>query len=177
MRSSSISPEYVMLGFLAEGPSHGYDLHLRIEKEFEGTWNMSQSQCYSILKRLEKKGLICSELHMKEGAHPKRLLKLTPLGKQRFLSWLNEPAPPSVRAIRIELITRLHFAQTTGLATTHQLIEEQKRTIIEAIQRLRIALEATPASKGLQRMSLQLRCRQLQSCLDWLDECDLSLTS
>jgi DNA-binding PadR family transcriptional regulator len=175
MRASSISPEYVLLGFLAQEPTHGYDLHLRIEKEFEGTWNVSQSQCYNILKRLEQKDLIRSEVRRQEAAPAKRLLELTPQGRERFLSWLSEPTPASVRAIRIELITRLFFAQSTGMASAQQLIEEQKPTLIEAVQRLRRAYEATPASQKFQRMSLLLRSRQLQSCVDWLDECKVSL--
>jgi len=167
----------VLLGFLAQGPSHGYDLHLRLQTEFEGTWNVSQSQCYSILKRLEQKGQIRSEIQEQEIAPTKHLLELTLQGKERFLRWLGEPTPPSVRAIRTELITRLYFAQATGTAIARQLIEEQKPTLIDAVQRLRRAYETIPTSRNFRRMSLQLRCRQLQSCLDWLDECNLNLPS
>ena len=78
MRSSDISPEYPLLGFLSQAPSHGYELHQRLEDELQGIWSLSQSQCYNILKRLEAQGDICGEVQQQKAAPAKRLLALTP---------------------------------------------------------------------------------------------------
>ena len=51
-----------LLGYLYGGPSHGYDLHRRVMADLGEVWHLSQSQAYSILKRLEKQGEILGRL-------------------------------------------------------------------------------------------------------------------
>ena len=171
MRSSTISPEFALLGLLAQRSSHGYDLHRRLNQEFQGIWDLSQSHCYSILNRLEREGHIQSERRPQENAPTRHLLKLTPQGRAHFERWLYEPTPPSVRAIRMEFITRLHFAQSESRERMHQIIEEQRQALRKASYRLQRAYVSTPESQSFERLALQLRCRQLESCLVWLDEC------
>jgi PadR family transcriptional regulator AphA len=171
MRSSTISPEFALLGLLAQRPSHGYDLHRRLKKELQGIWDVSQSHCYNILNRLEREGHIRSEIHTQETAPTKHLLKLTPQGRAHFEQWLSEPTPPSVRAIRMEFITRLYFAQSEGRERAHQIIEEQKLALREASLQFQRAYVSTHEAQHFNRLALQLRCRQLQSCVVWLDEC------
>ncbi|MGD8815021.1 MAG: PadR family transcriptional regulator [Anaerolineales bacterium] len=171
MRSSTVSPEFALLGFLAQQASHGYDLHRSLKKELQGVWDVSQSQCYTIIKRLEREGHIQSEIHTQDAAPTKRLLKLTPQGEAHFERWVNTPTPPSVRAIRLEFITRLYFAQAEGTERTRRLIEEQKQALRQASLQLQRAYVFTPDSERFKRLSLQLRCRQLESCLIWLNEC------
>ena len=57
-RASDLSPEFVLLGLHSEGPSYGYELHLRLKTEFQNIWTLSQSQCYNILKKLETQSLL-----------------------------------------------------------------------------------------------------------------------
>jgi PadR family transcriptional regulator AphA len=175
MRASDISPEYPLLGFLSLGPSHGYDLHRRLEEELLGIWSLSQSQCYSILKRLEAQKDIRGDIRQQQAAPPKRLLVLTQSGRKRYEQWLREPTPASVRAIRIEFITRLYFARIQSTTFAQELIEEQKRSLVRGIQHLETTLDEMPPSQVLNRLSLQLRIRQLESCLDWLEDCRQSL--
>ena len=99
MRASDISPEFPLLGFLSQAPSHGYELHRRLEEELQGIWSLSQSQCYNILKRLEAQGDIRGEVYKQKAAPAKRLLALTPTGRERFERWHCEPTPGSVRAM------------------------------------------------------------------------------
>ena len=175
MRASDISPEYPLLGFLSLGPSHGYELHLRLEEELLGIWNLSQSQCYNILKRLETQGDIKAEIQPQKAAPAKRLFVITQNGKGRFEQWLRRPTPASVRAIRIEFLTRLYFSRFQSTRFAQELIEEQKKTLRRSIQHLVMALDEIPQFRVLNRLSLQLRIRQLQSCLEWLEDCWQSL--
>ncbi len=52
--------EYILLGFVAQGPIHGYDLHKKIgEPQGIGLiWRIKQSQLYALLDKLEKDGLL-----------------------------------------------------------------------------------------------------------------------
>jgi DNA-binding PadR family transcriptional regulator len=175
MRASDISPEFPLLGFLSQSPSHGYDLHRRLEGEFNGIWKLSQSQVYNILKRLESNRDVRAEVHEQDSAPSKRLLSLTTSGRERFETWLREPTPGSVRALRMEFLTRLYFAREQDLQFTVDLIEDQKRALQNDLERLGVIYNQLHPSQFLNRLSLQLRIRQLDSCLVWLEDCRSSL--
>ena len=176
MRASDISPEFPLLGFLSQAPSHGYDLHLRLEDELNGVWNLSQSQVYNILKRLEANGDVHAEVQEQDAAPAKRLLSLTPSGRERFEAWLREPTPGSVRALRMEFLTRLYFARQQDTQLALHLIEEQDRALQNDVKRLGAIYGELPPSQFLNQLSLQLRIRQLDSCLVWLEDCRASLS-
>lgn len=174
-RASDLSPEFVLLGLLAQGPSYGYELHLRLKTEFQNIWALSQSQCYTILKRLEAQGAIEGELVQQEHAPSRRLLRLTPTGRQRFREWLTSPTPGSIRAIRVSFLTRLFFALQDGEIFATNIIEDQKIMTRASVERLENTLGLIPSSQVISQLSLQLRLRQLQSCLEWLDECLIAI--
>ena len=171
MRASDISPEYPLLGFLSQAPSHGYELHRRLEEELQGIWSLSQSQCYNILKRLESQGDVRGEVQQQNSAPAKRLLVLSPAGGKRFEHWLRKPTPASVRAIRIEFLTRLYFARTQDTQFAQELIEDQKHSLMKDVKRLQQIYDKMPQSQILNQLSLHLRTRELQSCLAWLEDC------
>ena len=174
-RASDLSPEFVLLGLLAEGPSYGYELHTRLKTEFQNVWTLSQSQCYTILKRLETQGALEGELVQQERAPSRRLLRLTPAGHQRFRKWLISPTPGSIRAIRVSFLTRLFFALQEGEIFAVNIIEDQKKTTQSSLERLENTLQHIPSSQVINQLSLQLRLRQLLSCLEWLDECLIAI--
>src|SRR5512140_1556197 len=96
-------------------PGHGYELHQRLTRELGYIWNVSQSETYNILKRLEAQHFIKSRIVKQEKLPPRNLLSLTARGRSRFENWLKTPGGNSVRTIRLEFTTRLYFARQTGI--------------------------------------------------------------
>src|SRR4030065_1449857 len=82
--NSRLSPEYVLLGFLHASPSHGYELHRQLSREFGNIWHASQSQTYSILKRLEAQGYVSSTNVEQSKLPARQLLQSTIPGRTRF---------------------------------------------------------------------------------------------
>lgn len=167
----TLSPEMALLGLLFGGSGHGYDLHRKIGTDLGQVWHLSQSQAYSILKRLEAQGDISAEEIAQEKLPARQLLHLSAQGRKRFLEWLDAPSGGSTRAIRMEFVTRLYFL---SLYFPKNLPEAFNRQCAEAeshIQRLEQARIELPADQVYNRMSLDLRLKQLHSVLDWLDEC------
>src|SRR5512137_1912957 len=109
-RIGTRSPEYALLGFLYEHPRHGYALHRQLVTELGHVWHVSQSQAYNILKRLEIQGWISSSTQEQEKLPARQNLQITEAGRRRFEEWLEAPSGSSVRAIRLEFITRIYFA-------------------------------------------------------------------
>lgn len=169
-RASDLSPEFLLLGLLDQQPDHGYELHQRLLRELGGLWHLSQSQAYSTLKRLEARGWIVSTPQPQTNLPDRRLLRLTPEGRRRFRAWLRTPTGSSLRAIRVDFLTRLNFASRLGSALSLQLIDEQTQAVEQGLQRLE--QQRPPGSDNpIAELAHELRIRQLASVLPWLDEC------
>jgi DNA-binding PadR family transcriptional regulator len=104
-----LSPEMALLGLLYQEPGHGYDLHRKVINDLGQVWHLSQSQAYSILKRLETRGDISVQEIPQEKLPYRQLLHMTEQGRTNFLRWLETPTGGSTRAIRMEFLTRLYF--------------------------------------------------------------------
>lgn len=169
--ASNLSPEYLLLGLLAQKPAHGYELHQRLTEEFGHIWHISLSQTYNILKRLEKQGTIAGEDEQQENRPARRFFDLTAEGRQRFDAWLDSTVGCSTRAIRVGFLTRLAFAESLHPKLVPGLLERQIIKVQDGMARLQASLADLPAEQTYNRLALQLRVRQLIPMLDWLAEC------
>ncbi len=169
--ASAISPEYLLMGFINQAPTHGYDLHERIHRELGQIWHISLSQIYNILNRLEATGYIKGEIEAQEKSPPRQLFQLTALGVRRFDEWLNTPTKPSIHAIRVEFLTRLYFAYSAKPETVNSLIEKQINQIQADLVRIQTMHREITADQVFNQLGLELRIRQLTSVIAWLEEC------
>ncbi len=151
-------------------------MHERIERELGQIWQISLSQTYNILKRLETKGFIKGTLQAQTTVPDRYRFQLTPAGRSRFKAWLKTPAEPSARAIRVEFLTRLYFISTTHSQAARNLIEAQIEATQAGLARLTEKLVELPPEQTFNRLGLELRLRQLTSILEWLAECRASLS-
>jgi DNA-binding PadR family transcriptional regulator len=168
-RSSALTPEFALLGLLRLEPGHGYEVHQRLERDLGALWTVHQNQAYNILNRLEAAGFVRGAPVTGEGAHARRRLSLTPAGRRRFDDWLRTPTGPSVRALRVGFLTRLHFARRLNAELARQIIEGQLAVTREGVERLRQQGGARRAKGYLAELSGDLRLRQLTLAVEWLE--------
>ncbi len=166
----SLSPEMALLGLLYGEPGHGYDLHRKVNGDLGHVWHLSQSQAYSILKRLEARGDISVEEILQEKLPPRQLLHITPQGSQRFIDWLTASSGGSTRAIRMEFVSRLYFLNLYFPEKLGHAFDQQRREAENHIARLKQICDELPANQIYNRMSLKMRIEQLKTVLAWLDE-------
>jgi DNA-binding PadR family transcriptional regulator len=167
----TLSPEMALLGLLYHEAGHGYDLHRRIVADLGHVWHLSQSQAYSILKRLETRGDISVQEIPQEKLPPRQLLHMTSQGRKNFIEWLDTPSGGSTRAIRMEFITRLYFMNMYFPEKIKPSFDQQRAETERNIQRLEKTLTDLPNEQLYNRMSLEMRLKQLHLVLEWLDEC------
>jgi DNA-binding PadR family transcriptional regulator len=153
-----------------EGPSHGYDLHQRLTTELGKVWRLSQSQAYSVLKRLEQRGEISARRKAQAKLPDRQELRITARGRKRFRVWLDGSAGRNARTVRLEFLTRLYFARGLTPKETASIYAAQAREVTGTLQRLRAVLAQTPESELFNRMSLDLRVRQMELISVWLRE-------
>ena len=167
-RASFLSPEYVVLGLLRLEAGHGYQVHQRLEQDLGSLWTVHQNQAYNILKRLEAAGLVRGTPGGKS-AHARRRMSLTPAGRRRFDQWLRAPTGLSARALRVDFLTRLYFAQRLDPKLAHEIIDAQLAVTRDGVAHLphRPAIEQPPSLVA--ELSEDLRVRHLRLVLEWLE--------
>ncbi len=173
--ASALSPEYPLLGLIIQQPAHGYMLHQRLTTDLGQIWHISLSQAYSILKRMESHGFIIGQMQKQVGTPARRHFEATPKGAERFEEWLDTPSGSSVRAIRVEFITRLYFALVKNKKAASHLIAEQVAESHKRLEILKRALDLLPLDQTFNRLALELRIDQLESILEWLPLCKTNL--
>lgn len=166
----TLSPEMALLGLLYKDAGHGYDLHRKVNADLGQVWHLSQSQAYSILKRLESQGDISVKEIPQEKLPSRQLLRMTAQGCKIFLDWLNAPSGGSARAIRMEFITRLYFLKMYFPKKIAKAFEQQRAEADTHIQRLEATLAELPVEQIYNSMSLEMRLKQLKFVLEWLEE-------
>jgi len=122
--------EYVLLGSLFQGPKHGYEIMNFLDQSLGGSWYVSTSQLYAVLKRLEKKGLVNSSIKHQETRPSKRIFSLTQKGKEVFEQWTKLPAE-HVRDMRIEFLAKLYFIKSYRLQWGRSLVDKQAELLLQ----------------------------------------------
>lgn len=168
--SGNISPEFALLGFLIAGQSHGYDLHQKFISELGHVWHMSQSQAYTILKRLENRGDVSAHVVEQEKLPARQVLRITAQGRRRFFEWLELGIGTNARSIRLEFLTRLYFTQLHRPENMSQIYHAQSAEIESRVEKLENLLENLPPGQIFNRLSLELRLQQMRLIQNWMAE-------
>ena len=88
-----------ILGFLDDGPLHGYELRRRIT-ELDGPGaRLSEGALYPALARLERAGLITRTARTGAGGRARRILTITDAGRERLHELLRSPAREEMEAM------------------------------------------------------------------------------
>ncbi len=170
MRSQSSFPlDKALLGFLMQGPAHGYALHQRAEEELGRIWYMGMSNVYGTLKDLEAAGQVESSLD-EESYPPRKVYAITPAGRKSFSVWLRE-AVPAVRDMRVEFLAKLYFFRTLNLKGVERLLEAQRAVCRERLEQLeRRATDG--AEDPFERLVSDFRRRRIETSIAWLRSCE-----
>ena len=161
--------EQALLGFLMQGPMHGYDLHQRVQEQLGEVWYMGLSNVYGALGRLEQSGRVTSSLSPQESRPARKIHRITPAGKESFLEWMRCPVN-SMRDMRVEFPAKLYFFRTLGMDGVEDLITRQEAVCRERIERLK-QTSGQSASRDFDRLVYDFRRRQIEAILDWLGVC------
>lgn len=164
--------EIALLGFLIDGPQHGYQLHQMIlDPDGLGLiWHLKQSQLYALLNRLEGDGYIVSTLQNQDPHPPRRVVELTNPGRKVFMDWVSSPVTLP-RLIRQEFLAKLYFVQREDKDMVRQLIEKQRIVCTTWINGFKTHQRAS-ATKSYQWKLYQYRLGQIEALQRWLDSFD-----
>ena len=92
---TAMSTRHILLGLLASGPSHGYDLKRRHDERFPQARPLAYGQVYTTLQRLVRDGLAEVEGTDSDGGPERTTYRSTDDGARELAKWAGEIAPPA----------------------------------------------------------------------------------
>lgn len=165
MSSQSEFPlDQALLGFLMQGPAHGYALHDRAEADLGRIWYMGMSNVYATLKDLESSGRVESRLD-DESYPPRKVYAITDAGRDSFLAWLREPVP-AMRDMRVEFLAKVYFFDTLKLEGIAELLQAQREACEERLEE--VGETSWRQHDVFDRLVTDFRRRRIEACLEWL---------
>jgi DNA-binding PadR family transcriptional regulator len=165
---SNISPEPALLGFLSDGPMHGYDLYKQVHSRLDLVWHVGMSQTYAIAKNYVTRGWIRTRVQSQGMRPSKKVLELTPAGQKAFEDWLHQPAH-GLREFRVDFFLRLYFARLLGAASVQGLVDDQIAATRHELENLNERRIAAVEESDLFQLTRDFRIQQLTTILKWLE--------
>lgn len=93
---------------------------------------------------------------------------LTGAGQEALYKWLAEENPSaSTRSIRTEFLSRLYISRLLHMPAS-AIIDAQKKSCVQSMRVLKEEREAL--EKGVGYLAVDLRLREMQIILAWLDD-------
>jgi PadR family transcriptional regulator AphA len=168
----SLTVEYALLGFLREGPLHGYAIYRQLADpdKIGLVWQIKRSQLYALLGRLEDEGYLTSVLEPQDARPPRKVFELTETGRHAFLDWVQSPVLHG-REVRLTFLVKLYFAQREGSDVAIGLIEQQRKVCQGWLVTQRAKSRAARNNQPYKWLVHQFRIGQIEAIMTWLDDC------
>lgn len=182
-----MSLKHILLGMLAK-PASGYDLKKEFEYSLNHYWNAELAQIYPTLAKLEKEGLITSELKASvKGPNRKVYKRLKPVQRE-LITWLQKgPIIPKTRldyAAQFSFLEELKHADRLKFVQELQLGAKKKQVVLKNFEKLyplpgnetqseHFSTKKEKEAYTLQVLVIHHGVLRLQALLDW---CSLALT-
>ncbi|MFI2292876.1 PadR family transcriptional regulator [Streptomyces niveus] len=108
-----MSTRHILLGLLAIGPRHGYDLKRRHDERFPQARPLAYGQVYTTLQRLVRDGLAEIEETSSDGGPERTMYRRTDAGERELANWAMSVTPPAP-FVANEIFTKVVVAILSG---------------------------------------------------------------
>jgi DNA-binding PadR family transcriptional regulator len=159
----------VLLALLAGEASHGYQLRARLALALGPLAGaLNDGQVYVTLNRLEKSGMLASTRVGQADRPDRKVYELTPAGRERVATWLNDTSWPKPAPAEFHL--KLVAAAAAGLADPVGIVDRQRRELLTGLAQAQRAALAEPDG-SVAALLLEGVVLRLQADLRWLEAC------
>jgi len=166
----------VILGLLADGPLHGYELKALYEGQLVPSANVNFGQVYTTLDRLRRDGWVEQDVISQQERPDKKVYALTREGRGQLRAWLNTPSALNLD-MRNEVFLKLMLARQLAQIDPLEVLKVEKRACLARMHEV-IQARTSAQSDGepLQTvLLLDLAALRLEAFMRWLENCDEAL--
>jgi len=162
-----MSTPYVLLGLLAGGPRHGYDLKRAHDDRMPRAKPLAFGQVYATLGRLERDGLVEQSGQDRDGGPDRTSYTLTDAGREKLHEWLAaiEPPAPFVTSVLFSKVVVSLLAADAERARDY--LVAQRAAHANRLRELTAAKTAPEASVG-DVIAADFAIAHLDADLRWL---------
>jgi DNA-binding PadR family transcriptional regulator len=168
-----MSIKHALLGLLAGGPLHGYELKAAYEEELVPATQLNYGQVYATLERLGRDGLVAHEVVSQAERPDKKVYALTGAGRRELRQWLASPSPLDLD-LRNETFLKLILARRLADADPLEVLTTERRSCFKRLHEVAQA-RARADKEGASLptvLLLDLAVLRLEAFLKWLDHCE-----
>jgi molybdenum ABC transporter molybdate-binding protein len=161
--------EHALLGFVRQQPLHAYAVYQQLSAPdaLGPVWQLKLSHFYALVAKLEQAGYLATTLEPQGTRPPRKVLHVTEAGDAAFARWLTTPVDDPTQ-LRLDFLARLYFAERVGPSAVRTLLAVQRAASRAWRADLWTQISGRAGQPDAGRF-LQLRVRQLESFLGWLD--------
>jgi DNA-binding PadR family transcriptional regulator len=163
-----MSTPHVLLGLLATGAKHGYELKRAHDERMPRARPLAFGQVYSTLGRLERDGLVEQVAHDQDGGPERTSYALTPAGRTALDEWLSTvetPAPYVVSALFNKVVVALLAADADR---ARAYLRDQRAAHLARLRELTAVKTPTDAVVG-DVVAADFAIAHLDADLRWLN--------
>lgn len=173
-----MSLSYAILGLISYRPMTGYNLKEVFDNSISHFWHAHLSQIYRELSKMEESGLVTSEVHRQEGRPDKKVYRITPLGEDKFQSWLVSFPQNLAMRYNDEFLLRLYFGGRIGREELLFQITKYKKEIESKLQHFESLYSVIedfsrkaggPRDRLYWELTLDLGVSLLRANLEWIE--------
>ncbi|SDT72898.1 PadR family transcriptional regulator [Actinoplanes derwentensis] len=162
-----MSTAHVLLGLLAAGPRHGYDLKRVHDERLPQAKPLAFGQVYATLGRLERDGFVEQSGQERESGPERTTFSLTVSGRERLDHWLAEVEPPAPHLSSV-LFSKVVVALVAADADRARHYLTAQRTAHVARMRELTAVKTSPGASVGDVIAADYAIGHLDADLRWL---------
>lgn len=141
-----MSTPHLLLGLLASGVRHGYELKRAHDARLPYARPLAFGQVYATLGRLERDGWITSAGHDQHGGPERTSYRLTEAGRVALDQWLREVEPPMPHIASALLVKVMVALLAADEVTARGYLDRQRAahaTRVRELTQIKLADDAT----------------------------------
>lgn len=164
-----LTMDFLLLGIIDRKPTHAYDLYKQVttSEELKTIWTFRQSRLYAVLDKIERSGLINTEIEPGDTLPNRKICTLTPIGKATFEKWLHSPVD-HMNEIRSDFLGKLYFLKDRPKEEMQQLVHEQIKSCEHWLSNIEKKLSEHPDAHDYLHIVYSFRAEFIQATLSWL---------
>lgn len=163
-----VSVPHALLGLLATGERHGYDLRRQYGRRFPAARPLAAAQVYATLERLQRDGLVRPGDAERGGGPERTPYTLTATGRTALRDWLREVVAPA-EFVANPLAVKVTVALLLGERDTAQEFLRRQRAAHLARMRELTAAKVDPAATPSAVLAADFAVHHLDADLRWME--------
>ncbi|MEV0734577.1 PadR family transcriptional regulator [Streptomyces sp. NPDC050549] len=169
-----MSTRHILLGLLAGGPSHGYDLKRRHDERFPQARPLAYGQVYTTLQRLVRDGLVEVDGTGSDGGPERTAYRTTAEGSRELAHWAGEIAAPAP-FVTNEIFAKVVVSILSG-GDPEAYLRAQRAAHMERMREL-TALKTAKGADLATALSADYALNHLDADLRWMATTAARLTT